>query len=74
MWRMGIYILNAVSVSINRCLGGKADYLKEPLFKSNRELTKEEKDRKIDELFANLQIMQANFEASHRTGENNNGN
>lgn len=77
MWTFGIYIMNAVSTVIANCFGNKAEYMKEPLHKQaiTKELTQEEKNRQIEMLFANLQIMQANFEVSHKSnGGTDNGN
>lgn len=75
MWTMGFYVLNAIAVVLSNAFGGKAEYMKESLHKQNKELTQEEKDKQIELLFANLQIMQANFEASHKKdGGTDNGN
>ena len=77
MWTMGAYVLNAFSTVLSNFLGKKAEYMKEPLHKQNQtqELTQKEKDKQIELLFANLNIMKSNFEASHRKdGGTGNGN
>lgn len=70
MWLSGFYTYRAVSTAIENCLAGKkskAKYFEEPLLKKTEkqiedDMTEEEKKAAIDQLFMNLQIMQANFE------------
>lgn len=71
MWQMGIYVLDAVSVAVNRALNGKkykGEYFKEPL-SMNSENTENITEEKIIEerhkLLVRLQTMQVNFEMNH---------
>lgn len=71
MHRMGIYVMDAVGVSLARAFSknSKAEYMKEPLLetaeKNNKELSEEEKQRQRELFVANLQTMQTNFELEH---------
>ena len=75
MWLMGGYVNIALLSALDKVLNGtKAtiEYPKEPFGYDNheqkieeKELTQEEKDKYIDQLFGNLHLMQANFELNH---------
>lgn len=75
MWRMGMYVMSAVTVAVDRCLGGKkskAEYIEKPLLdeldvtidkrEQNRELTEEEKQRLIDEFVLKRKLEKANWD------------
>lgn len=73
MWSMGIYVMGAVQVAIERNLSGKkskAKYFEKPLLQESASsdnlekelITEEEKRTERDKLLLTLQIMQSNFE------------
>lgn len=68
----GVYMRDAIESSI--CNGFRAkgskpyEYPKEPYeFWGERELTEQEKDMQINQIFANLQLMKSNFEKNRAT-------
>lgn len=72
-WLLGGYIFDAVSVAMGNAFKKKGhkpdlyfDVLKTPKLKNvqNKELSEEEKQKRIDLLVAGLRIKQANFEIS----------
>lgn len=65
MWHMGIYVLNATSVAVSRCLAGKkskAEYLDKPLYELSEEQQKEAKLTDAEK----FHIFAMNFNAAHR--------
>lgn len=82
MWLYcGVYVKSAFETVIAHFgagLSGKksnAKYIEMPITKqaeeNNRELTEEEKRVQTEKLFARLQIMEANFNLTHRKEEQN---
>lgn len=74
MW-FGTYGLSAVSVAVEHCLFGrkaKSKYIEKPVLseiqerKTNKELTEEEKQTKLDMFVMSLKIMESNFKAEHK--------
>ena len=71
-WQLGIYLMRAMQVVFN--FGKeKIEYFDKPMSETyeqeHKELTKEEKLKKQKEIFAMLEIMQANFELSKKGKE-----
>lgn len=73
MWSMGIYVMGAVQVAIERNLAGKkakGKYYEKPLLQENSaseksdsdSMSEEDKRTERDKLLLTLQIMQSNFE------------
>lgn len=71
-WQLGIYFSNALVSTVGNMFRGKGkapnEYPKEPLFaykqlpgKGNEEMEEAEKDKQIDALFTQLNIMSANW-------------
>lgn len=81
MWHMGVYIQYAVSFAVEHCLFGdkaKSKYPEMPLLQKNEQkrdaddysnLSEEEKIKKTQELFMQLEIMGANFNLNHKSGK-----
>lgn len=80
LWQAGIYTTSATFTAVANALMGKkskAEYLEKPLLESAEEkkekesevLTEEEKKRQREAFLATLQLMQANFEANHGKGK-----
>lgn len=76
-YRMGLYTYEAVSVAVSNMFRKKGqkpnNYREKPILqeydekiKSNQPLSEEEKKRQTELLFANLRIMQANFENNNK--------
>ena len=78
-WWANQYTLSAVMVAVEHCLAGtkaKSKYIEKPFLQeieekqmANKELTEEEKKRQTEQLFTQLQIMQANFKLNKKKGE-----
>lgn len=75
LWRMGIYVENAVAVAVDHCLNGRkanSKYMEKPLLveaaerKRIENLTQEEKTEYVKMLFKGLEIRKKNFEITHR--------
>lgn len=67
----GNYAMSAFITIVSNVLSknSQAKYVEKPLYKmieTQKELTEEEKRIKREELFTKLQIMQANFEITHK--------
>ena len=70
MWRMGIYVHEAVGVVLANAFAKKtakkAEYFKEPLLKQHKlettELTEEQKLQQVQNLFALLAVRKTNFD------------
>lgn len=68
-WLNGSYVAAAIG-----CTFGKKSYPKNPLESNSNELeihedmTDEEKREMTEKLFANLEIMKANYELAHKEG------
>lgn len=75
MWRMGLYVNNAVAVAVDHCLHGRksvSEYLKVPLMqlqqeakKSRGTLTEEEKQKEVDQFFARERARRINWKRAH---------
>ena len=74
MWIQGMYFFNALSVVASHIINGKSreKYIEKPLLQKlqieehNMNLTEQEKEKYVDQVFANLIIMQSNFNRSKK--------
>ena len=78
MHLMGIYVTRAVGVAVEHCLcGDKAisEYFKAPILsrrgENSEEITEEQKLEFQKQLLMQLQIMESNFNATHKNNEIN---
>lgn len=69
----GSYVLSAVSVAVEHCLGGKkakSEYVKTPMMEKieaeNRPLSEEELQKQRELFVARLEAMKANFDLNHK--------
>ena len=69
MWRMGMYVQNAVAVAVDKVLNGRKsvlEYMDKPILVNYKEsqgeveLTEEEQMRQVEALFLSLETMSAN--------------
>lgn len=69
MWRMGMYIQNAVAVAIDKVLNGRKsvlEYMDKPILMKYQEsqgeveLTEEEQERQVEALFLSLETLSTN--------------
>lgn len=71
MWIMGSYTNIAVMSALDKVFNGKKATINFPdkpfgfEEQEEKELTQEQKNNYIDQLFGNLHLMQANFELNH---------
>lgn len=67
-WILGIYTHDAVSVALHNNLSKKGTkpikYMEKQLY-TNRELTKEDKKKKLELLFGQLEVRKTNFNLTH---------
>lgn len=75
MWRSNMYTLNAVYVAISMAFSGKkskAKYMEKPILQEEKEkkkeeaLTEEEAKKQRENILNMLQIMQVNFNNTHK--------
>lgn len=75
MWRSNMYTLNAVYVAISMAFSGKkskAKYMEKPILQGEKEkkkeetLTEEEAKKQRENILNMLQIMQVNFNNTHK--------
>lgn len=71
-WAQGMYFYSAVSAALAKFAGNKrAEYIKSPVSSQKNTITNEEnmtdnqKEKYVEQLFTNLMIMQSNFNNSH---------
>lgn len=76
MWRMGVYVMRAVGVTVDRAIHGpkaKTEYFDKPIMRDEelssmkepeRELTEEEKKMEQEKVLMRLKLMMGNFETS----------
>lgn len=80
MWMMGQYVLSAVSVAVEHCLSGKkahSKYIEKPILsndsisasKDENNMSQEEKNKKIEQLFLKLEIMGKNHKLTKEKEE-----
>ena len=78
MWRMGIYVQNAVAVAIDKVLNGRKstlEYMDKPLLekykesKKEVELSEDEKMRQVEALFMSLQTISTNSKLAKQQKE-----
>lgn len=80
MWMMGQYVMSAVSVAVEHCLAGKkahSKYIEKPILsndsisssKDENNMSQEEKNKKIEELFLKLEIMGKNHKLTKEKEE-----
>lgn len=64
-WEQGLYIQSAVTTSIDACLNGKkatSKYIEKPFLQMEEEKSNDDENlKKAKLLFANLSVMQSNF-------------
>lgn len=69
MWRMGMYVQNAVAVAIDKVLNGRKsvlEYMDKPILMKYQEsqgeveLTEEEQERQVEALFLSLETLSTN--------------
>lgn len=64
-WEQGLYIQSAVTTSIDACLNGKkatSKYVEKPFLQMEEEKSNDDENlKKAKLLFANLAVMQSNF-------------
>lgn len=71
MWLMGIYVREAVGVTIANCFSkhSKAKYYEKPILQNekqpSRKLKKTERKKGQEQLMMKLKLMQDNFEIAH---------
>lgn len=81
---MGRYILSAVSVAVEHCLAGKkaqSKYIEKPVLsddsisssKNENNMSQEEKNRQIEQLFLKLEIMGKNHKLTKEKEEKEKG-
>lgn len=84
MWMMGQYVMSAVSVSVEHCLAGKkahSKYIEKPILsndsilasKDENNMSQEEKNRQIEQLFLKLEIMGKNHKLTKEKEEKEKG-
>ena len=84
MWMMGQYVMSAVSVAVEHCLAGKkahSKYIEKPILsndsisasKDENNMSQEEKNKKIEELFLKLEIMGKNHKLTKEKEEKEKG-
>lgn len=70
----GTYGMSALSVVLASAFNknSQAKYIEKPIYQSAKEnsveMTQEEKQQKIEQLFMQLQIMETNFNLTHKDG------
>lgn len=78
MWRMGIYIQNAVAVAIDKILNGRKsmlEYMDKPLLAQVKEsqqeveLSEDEKMRQVEALFMSLETISTNSKLAKQQKE-----
>ena len=69
MWRMGMYVQNAVAVAVDKVLNGRKsvlEYMDKPILTKYKEsqgeveLTEEEQERQVEALFLSLETLSTN--------------
>ena len=69
MWRMGMYVQNAVAVAVDKVLNGRKsvlEYMDKPILTKYKEsqgeveLTEDEKERQVEALFLSLETLSTN--------------
>lgn len=69
----GTYAMSMFSVILANAFNknSQAKYIENPIYKqakNNGQLTEEEKQKQIEQLFMQLQIMETNFKSNHKDG------
>lgn len=72
-WELGVYFSSAMTTAIDHALNGrkaKSEYIDKPIFShigdSERELTEDEKERRVNLFFKQQNAMRINWKRSHR--------
>ena len=78
MWRMGMYVQNAVAVAIDKVLNGRKsvlEYMDKPILMKYQEsqgeveLTEDEKERQVEALFLSLETLSTNSKLAKQQKE-----
>ena len=78
MWRMGMYVQNAVAVAIDKVLNGRKsvlEYMDKPILTKYKEsqgeveLTEEEQERQVEALFMSLETLSTNSKLAKQQKE-----
>lgn len=69
----GTYAISMFSAVLANAFSknSQAKYIEKPIYeqvKNNIQITEEEKQKQIEQLFMQLQIMETNFKANHKDG------